>query len=97
MMKTTKLKVHKQHSMNALISFVKQAKSFGSHVTLYHDGHSVNGKSLTSVIAFNLMVNEADPILLIAEGPDAEEATAKLSELLKSEPESAADQPLSFM
>ncbi|MCA0988786.1 HPr family phosphocarrier protein [Guptibacillus algicola] len=96
MMKTTKLTVHKQHSMNALISFVKQAKSFDSHITLYHDGHSINGKSLTSVIAFNLMVSEADTILLIAEGPDAENATETLSELLESE-QSATDQPLSFM
>ncbi|WP_270183011.1 HPr family phosphocarrier protein [Alkalihalobacillus sp. CinArs1] len=97
MMETTKLTVHKQHSMNALISFVKQAKSFSSHITLYHDGHSINGKSLTSVIAFNLMVNEEDTILLIAEGRDAMSATQTLSELLKSETKGATDQPLSFM
>lgn len=97
MMQSTKLSVHKQHTMNALITFVKEAKSFNSHITLHHNGHSINGKSLTSVIAFNLMIKEDDTILLIVEGKDAGEATHHLSDMLQSERLGASDNSLSLM
>ncbi|WP_347548220.1 HPr family phosphocarrier protein [Pseudalkalibacillus hwajinpoensis] len=86
-----------QLSMNSLISFVKQAKSFDSHVSLYRNGYSINGKKLSSVITFNLTVKENDSILIITDGVDASHASEHLIEWLKKEMDLLAEQTLSPM
>jgi len=84
-------------SMNSLMAFVKKAKTFDSHVSLYRNGHSINGKNLTSVITFNLTVKESDSILLIADGQDAQTASVQLVEWLQKEMDGAKEETLSLM
>ncbi|WLR57970.1 HPr family phosphocarrier protein [Guptibacillus hwajinpoensis] len=94
---TTTINLTEQLSMNSLMAFVKKAKSFNSHVSLYRNGHSINAKNLTSVITFNLTVKENDSLLLIADGEDATEASMQLEVWLQNEMDSAKDETLSLM
>ncbi|MFP3472674.1 HPr family phosphocarrier protein, partial [Micrococcus sp. SIMBA_144] len=64
---------------------------------LYRNGHSINGKNLTSVITFNLTVKESDSILLIADGEDAQTASVQLVEWLQKEMDGAKEETLSLM
>ena len=82
---------------NSLISFVKEAKSFEGNVALYRNGHSINGKNLTSVITFNLTVKENDSILIITDGEDAKMASTQLVDWLKKEMDRVSEQTLSIM
>ncbi len=94
---TSTINLTAQLGMNSLMAFVKKAKSFNSHVSLYRHGHSINGKNLSSVITFNLTVKENDSILLITEGEDATEASMQLAEWLLEEMDSTKEKALSLM
>ncbi|MGA9288574.1 MAG: HPr family phosphocarrier protein [Anaerobacillus sp.] len=94
---TSTINLTAQLGMNSLMAFVKKAKSFSSHVSLYRHGHSINGKNLTSVITFNLTVGENDSILLITDGEDATEASMQLAEWLQKEMDSIKENSLSLM
>ncbi|TKD67669.1 HPr family phosphocarrier protein [Pseudalkalibacillus hwajinpoensis] len=94
---TTSITLTGKLNMNSLISFVKEAKSFKSNVALYRNGHSINGKNLTSVITFNLTVKENDSILMITDGEDAETASIQLADWLTKEMDSVTEKTLSLM
>ncbi|MGB7998599.1 MAG: HPr family phosphocarrier protein [Anaerobacillus sp.] len=94
---TSTINLTAQLGMNSLMAFVKKAKSFNSHVSLYRHGHSINGKNLTSVITFNLTVGENDSILLITDGEDAAEASMQLADWLQKEMDSIKENSLSLM
>ncbi|MBN8208856.1 HPr family phosphocarrier protein [Bacillus sp. NTK071] len=94
---TTSITLTAKLNMNSLISFVKETKSYKSNVALYRNGHSINGKNLTSVITFNLTVKENDSILMITDGEDAETASIQLADWLKKEMDSVSEKTLSFM
>ncbi|MCA0170732.1 HPr family phosphocarrier protein [Bacillus sp. RAR_GA_16] len=94
---TSTITLTAQLNMNSLMAFVKKAKTYHSHISLYRNGHSINGKNLTSVITFNLTVKENDTILLIADGEDAQEASMQLVEWLQNEMNSENEETLSLM
>ena len=94
---TSTINLTAQLGMNSLMAFVKKAKSYNSHVSLYRHGHSINGKNLSSVITFNLTVKENDSILLITEGEDATEASMQLAEWLMEEMDGTKEKSLSLM
>ncbi|WP_394175401.1 HPr family phosphocarrier protein [Guptibacillus hwajinpoensis] len=93
----TSIKLTAKLNMNSLISFVKEAKSFKSNVALYRNGHSINGKNLSSVITFNLSVKENDSILMITDGEDADKASTHLVDWLNKEMDSVSETTLSLM
>jgi phosphotransferase system HPr (HPr) family protein len=71
--------------MRPSAAFVEMAGRFQSHVTVHHDGRSVNGKSI-----WDLMLLAAMPgseITLEIAGPDAPQALDALATLLTTPPE----------
>ena len=60
--------------------FVKAASRFKSEITVERDGESVNGKSIMGVMM--LAAEEGSTITVKAVGPDADQATAALQELV---------------
>ena len=60
--------------------FVKAASRFKSEITVERDGVSVNGKSIMGVMM--LAAEEGSTINVKAVGPDADQATAALQELV---------------
>jgi phosphoenolpyruvate-protein phosphotransferase len=55
------------------------AKQFQSDIQLVHDQDRANAKSVVSLLGLNIAYG--DQVRLLAEGPDAQEAVAKLAEL----------------
>jgi len=60
--------------------FVKAASRFKSEITVERDGVAVNGKSIMGVMM--LAAEEGSTITVKAVGPDANEATQALQELV---------------
>ncbi|MCR9144528.1 MAG: HPr family phosphocarrier protein [bacterium] len=60
--------------------FVREAAKFKSEVTLTSDGTTVNGKSIMGLLMLALC-NGAQ-VTLNTEGPDEQDAVAKLAEIL---------------
>ena len=60
--------------------FVKAASRFKSEITVERDGLAVNGKSIMGVMM--LAAEEGSTITVKAVGPDADEATKALQELV---------------
>ena len=60
--------------------FVKAASRFKSEITVERDGLSVNGKSIMGVMM--LAAEEGSTITVKAVGPDADQATSALQELV---------------
>ena len=63
--------------------FCQAAARFEADVRVEKDGASANAKSLLSVL--QLDVRRGDPVTLIAEGPDAEEAVRALVDVLAAQ------------
>ncbi len=63
--------------------FVKNAKGFQSQITLSKNDKTVNGKSLLSILT--LGAGQGDPVVLKADGDDAESAIDKLASLLEDD------------
>ena len=64
--------------------FVRLARSFSADVEIIRDGKSANAKSAVKLML--LGVKETDEIVLRADGPDASEAIATLSNFVEMEP-----------
>ncbi|MGD8998819.1 MAG: HPr family phosphocarrier protein [Granulosicoccaceae bacterium] len=64
----------------AAAKFVQLATSFNSDIQLQHEHRKVNGKSIMGVMM--LAASKGTTLTLHAEGEDAEQATAALSELV---------------
>ncbi|MCL6516837.1 HPr family phosphocarrier protein [Alicyclobacillus sp.] len=63
--------------------FVQEANRYSSEIYVEKDGKSVNAKSIMGIMS--LAIANGQEITLKAEGPDAEQAIAKLSEMLSRE------------
>ncbi len=61
--------------------FVQEANRFQAHLFLEKDGKRVNAKSIMGVMS--LAIARGESINLIAEGNDAEEAIALLTDFVK--------------
>lgn len=64
----------------AAAKFVTLASGFQSEVQLSHNGNRVNGKSIMGVMM--LAAAKGAQLDLLVEGPDEQEATEKLCELI---------------
>ncbi len=60
--------------------FVKLAASFASDITIAHNGRTANAKSILSVLT--LGVHQGAEVEITAEGADAQEALAALTQLI---------------
>ena len=67
------------HARPAAI-FVQIANTFESEITVRKDGEEVNGKSIMGILM--LAAEEGSCVCIKAKGIDAEEAIAKLEEIL---------------
>ena len=63
--------------------FIQKANEFKSSIWIQKDDRKVNAKSLLGVLSLGIVKGTA--ISIIADGPDADEAIATLSELIDSE------------
>lgn len=70
--------------MRPSAAFVELAGRFESNVTVSHEGKRVNGKSLWDLLLLAAM--PGSELTLEADGPDAPEALAALSDLLSTPP-----------
>ncbi|MBN2574058.1 MAG: HPr family phosphocarrier protein [Deltaproteobacteria bacterium] len=66
----------------AAVKFVQLAAHFESEIRVVKDGDAVNGKSIMGLLT--LVAALGTPILIEAEGPDAEAAVAALAELVEN-------------
>ena len=66
----------------AAAKFVTLASSFSSEVEVSKDGQTVNGKSIMGVMM--LAAGRGTQLRIVADGADAEEALARLRELIES-------------
>lgn len=64
----------------AAVKFVQLAAHFKSEIRVINDGVAVNGKSIMGLLT--LVAALGVPIIIEAEGPDAEAAVAALAELV---------------
>ncbi len=68
-------------NLNGTITFfIRKANEFKSQIDVIHDQARVNAKSLLGMISMGL--HHGSKIAITAEGPDAAEALAALSQLL---------------
>jgi len=65
----------------AAVKFVKLAEHFKSDIRVIKDGSPVNGKSIMGLLT--LVAALGTPIVVEAEGPDAEDAVAALAALVE--------------
>ena len=65
----------------AAVKFVQTASRYRSEVTVVKDGTEVNGKSIMGLLT--LVAAHGMEILIICEGPDAEEAVTALVTLVE--------------
>jgi len=65
----------------AAVKFVQLAAHFKSEIRVVKDGSPVNGKSIMGLLT--LVAALGTPIVIEAEGPDAEEAVAALAALVE--------------
>jgi phosphocarrier protein len=61
-------------------NFVKEANAFTAEVEVIVDGNPTNGKSIMGLMALGL--TKDSPITIKADGPDAQAAVEKLSQLV---------------
>lgn len=59
--------------------FVQKASEFESSIFVNLDNKTVNGKSMMGMVS--LQITEGNELVILADGPDAEEAVNALSEL----------------
>jgi phosphocarrier protein len=64
----------------AAAKFVTLASGFQSEIQLVHNGNQVNGKSIMGVMM--LAAAKGTQLELLVEGPDEQEATEKICELI---------------
>lgn len=64
----------------AAAKFVTLASGFQSEIQLAHNGNQVNGKSIMGVMM--LAAAKGTQLELLVEGPDEQEATEKLCDLI---------------
>lgn len=83
-MSESKVKILNDEGMHArpAAAFVKEANNFQSEIQIDHNGNSTNAKSIMGIMALGL-VKDAD-ITIKAEGPDADVAVNKLTELVNN-------------
>ncbi|HEX6506106.1 MAG TPA: HPr family phosphocarrier protein [Chloroflexota bacterium] len=87
-MARVELEIHNEHGLHARPAalFVQTANRFQSRITLQNVGRDeakpVDAKSIMSVLTAG--VHKGSQIALEAEGPDADEAIAALTELVQS-------------
>lgn len=86
-MARVELEIHNQHGLHARPAaiFVQTAARFKSRITLENldrPGKPIDAKSIMSVLTAG--IHQGSRIALEADGPDAEEAIAALTELVKS-------------
>ena len=67
---------------NAIAELVQKACKYESHIELVGNGKNINGKSLMGMMAFGL--HDGMKVDVCAEGADAEQAVADISEYLAS-------------
>ena len=70
--------------MRPSAAFVELAGRFESHVTVTHNGNSVNGKSIWDLLT--LAAEVGSELTLEADGPDAPAALEALSKLISTPP-----------
>jgi len=63
--------------------FVQVANKFESRITIKHDNEEVNGKSIMGILTLGVEVNT--PIVIEAEGLDANLAILELEKIISSE------------
>ena len=63
--------------------FVQVANKFDSRITVRRDAEEVNGKSIMGILMLGVEANT--PIIIEAEGSDAEAAVAELEKIICSE------------
>jgi phosphocarrier protein len=66
----------------AAVKFVQLAAHYKSEIRVIKDGTAVNGKSIMGLLT--LVAALGVPIVIEAEGPDAEAAVAALADLVES-------------
>jgi phosphocarrier protein HPr len=66
----------------ASATFVKTAEQFDAEVFVTKDGHTVNGGSIMSLLMLGASVGSS--ILIVTDGPEAEEALEALTTLVES-------------
>jgi phosphotransferase system HPr (HPr) family protein len=71
--------------MRPSAAFAEMAGRYQSSVTVYHEGRSVNGKSLWDLLL--LAATPGSELILEVAGPDAEDALGALISLLNKPPE----------
>ncbi len=67
--------------LRAAAVFVKLAEQFRSEIQLERDGQSANGKSIIALVT--LAATKGTPVRVLAQGPDADDAVAALSDLIR--------------
>lgn len=78
--KTVIVHIPNEHLNNAATFFIKKANEFSSHITVSRENNSVNAKSLLGLLSMQLEYGME--LALAAEGGDAEEALAALTQIL---------------
>ncbi|WP_026677626.1 HPr family phosphocarrier protein [Fictibacillus gelatini] len=66
-------------TLNLIYRFYKKVQSCQSNVLLCKNGLYSQGKTLTALVSFFLLLKKGDPYLLIAEGEDANKDLQALS------------------
>ena len=72
--------VSREHE-NPIAELVQVACQFDSNIVLENDNRKINAKSIMGIMAFNW--NEGTPVLIKAEGKDAEDAVKEICEYLE--------------
>lgn len=81
--KPVTIRLHGGLRARSAARFVQQANRFRANVYLERGDHRVNAKSIMGVMGLALAAGEE--VVLVADGPDAEEAVAALAKFLSHE------------
>ncbi|WP_085991378.1 HPr family phosphocarrier protein [Oceanobacillus senegalensis] len=79
--KSVKVELESGLQARPAAQFVQEANRYSSHLFLEKDGKKVNAKSIMGLMS--LAIASGEDVVLIADGPDEEDAINHLSDFVK--------------